>query len=290
MTRELRWDGLRVNMPDGMEPAVLDRGFVRLARPGHVPGHGAGSGGGQVESLELRFGPEKSPFDPDRDGRRLHKACGLPEAAFFRVGPSRSDAPGFWAAPEKSPRLFAVRMNGGMAAMLFPTTPPPDVLQAAMASLDLTPPDAWRSWRCFDLSFETPPGAILGRASFKPGSFRLEFRLAGGGLTFDRFVPADVILGAADVEAWLARFLGREHGDGMTVTPQGAGQARFTSPVPVWRRVLPWLPAGSERIRGRARHDAETNRILVVTARGSSLSEAHFERVCSSYAAADIQG
>ncbi|KAF5043518.1 hypothetical protein DSECCO2_501460 [anaerobic digester metagenome] len=145
-------------------------------------------------------------------------------------------------------------------------------------------------WGCFELVVGEPAGAILIRASVKPGSFRLEFRLAGGGLTFDRFVPADVILGAAGVEAWLARFLGREHGDGMTVTPQGAGQARFTSPVPVWRRVLPWLPAGSERIRGRARHDAETNRILVVTARGSSLSEAHFERVCSSYAAADIQG
>ena len=290
MTRELRWDGLRVNIPDGMEPAVLDRGFVRLARSGHGPDHGDGAGGGQVESLELRFGQEKSPFDPDRDGRRLLKACGLPEAAFVRVGPSRPDAPGFWAAPEKSPRLFAVRMNGGMAALLFQAPPPPDVLQGAMASLDLTPPDAWRLWRCFDLSFETPPGAILGRASFKPGSFRLEFRLAGGGLTFDRFVPADVILGAADVEAWLARFLGREHGPGMTVTPQGPGQASFASPVPAWRRVLPWLPAGPERMRGRARHDAETNRILMVTARGSSLSASDFERVCSTYAATDIQG
>lgn len=281
MTRELRWDGLRVSIPDGMEPAVLDRGFIRLSRPDH----GSGTGGGQAGSLELRFGPEKSPFDPDRDGRRLLKACGLPGATFVRVGPSRPDAPEFWAAPEKAPRLFAVRMNDGMAALLFQAPPPPHVLQAALASLDLTPPDAWRSWRCFDLSFETPPGAILGRASFKPGSFRLEFRLAGGGLTFDRFVPADVILGAAGVEAWLARFLGREHGAGMTVTPQGPGQASFASHVPAWRRVLPWFPAGPERIRGRARHDAETNRILMVTAQGSSLTAADFERVCSSYAA-----
>lgn len=288
MIRELRWDGLRVNIPDGMEPAVLDRGFIRLACPDHDPDHDTGSNGGQVGSLELRFGPEKSPFDPDRDGRRLLKACGLPGATFVRVGPSRPDAPGFWAAPEKAPRLFAVHMRGGMTAMLFHAPPPPDVLQAALTSLDLTPPNAWRSWRCFDMSFETPPGAILGRASFKPGSFRLEFRLSGGGMTFDRFVPADVILGAAGVEAWLARFLGREHGEGMTITSQGPGQARFASPVPVWRRMLPWLPAGSERIRGRARHDAETNRILVVTVQGSSLPAADFERVCSSYAA--VQG
>ncbi|HCU69185.1 MAG TPA: hypothetical protein DGF30_08175, partial [Desulfomicrobium sp.] len=80
MTRELRWDGLRVSIPDGMEPAVLDRGFIRLSRPDH----GLGTGGGQAGSLELRFGPEKSPFNPDRDGRRLLKACGLPEATFVR--------------------------------------------------------------------------------------------------------------------------------------------------------------------------------------------------------------
>ena len=41
MNGELRWDGLRVSVPEGMEPAVLDRGFVRLACPDRPRGRDA---------------------------------------------------------------------------------------------------------------------------------------------------------------------------------------------------------------------------------------------------------
>ena len=55
------WDGLQFPLPKAMEVVELHRGYVRLA--------------GEGLSLELRFGPEKRPFDPHRDGRRLQRAA-----------------------------------------------------------------------------------------------------------------------------------------------------------------------------------------------------------------------
>ena len=58
----LLWDGLQVEIPKGMEPAALDRGFIRLI-------------GSKMPTVSLRFGPEKRKFDPRRDGRRILRAA-----------------------------------------------------------------------------------------------------------------------------------------------------------------------------------------------------------------------
>ena len=47
----LIWDGLQVQIPRTMEPVILDRGFIRLVGP-------------ELPTVELRFAPEKRPFDP----------------------------------------------------------------------------------------------------------------------------------------------------------------------------------------------------------------------------------
>lgn len=290
MTRELRWDGLRVSVPEGMEPAVLDRGFVRLACPDRPRGRDADPAATGVRSLELRFTPAGGPFDPARDGRRLLQACGLPGATLAAFGPALPGPPAVWAAPARDPRLFVVQRPAGLAALLFPAPPPPGMLHGALDSLELTPQGQWRSWQCFDLSFETPPQAILDAASFKPGAFRLEFRLGRSRLTFDRLAPADVVLAGAGLEGWLERFLRREHGDGAAIIPHPPWAARFASRVPAWRRVLSWVPEGSGGIRGQARHDPDTNRILTISIKGPSLHAGDFERVCAAYAATSVQG
>ncbi len=46
----LGWDGLQVQIPEAMEPATLDRGFIRLF-------------GAELPTVSLRFGPEKRRFD-----------------------------------------------------------------------------------------------------------------------------------------------------------------------------------------------------------------------------------
>jgi hypothetical protein len=290
MRRELRWDGLRLTIPEGMEPVILDRGFVRLACPDRLPACGADPDAPGVRSLELRFGPEGSAFDPARDGRRLLQACGLPDATFAAYGHAHPGAPAVWAAPAREPRLFVVQMPAGLAALLFPAPPPPDTLRGVLGTLELVPADQWRAWQCFDLSFETPPGARLDAAAFRPGAFRLAFRLGGSRLTFDRLAPADVILAGASLEGWLDRFLLREHGAEASITPDPPRAARFASPVPAWRRALPWVPKGAGDIRGQARHDPGTNRILVVSTTGPSLRAGDFERVCAAYEATRDQG
>ena len=58
----LIWDGLQVQIPRTMEPVILDRGFIRLVGP-------------ELPTVELRFAPEKRPFDPHKDPRRILRAA-----------------------------------------------------------------------------------------------------------------------------------------------------------------------------------------------------------------------
>lgn len=272
----LLWDGLRVAIPPGMEPAVLDRGFIRLAEAG-LPG------------LDLRFGPAKTPFDPLRDGRRLLKASGLDGGGLVAFRPSwpEDGEKAMWSDDGPEPRLYVLdfgRRRGGLAAALFPSSPAPGLVRGVLESLDWIPRDAWRSWRCFDLSFETPPGAALTRASFRPGVFRIEFTLGSTSFVVERLAPADVLLDGADLESWLSARIRREHGPGLSVAADGRSRARFSRPSPRWRRLLPWPAA--DCLAGGARHDAAANRILMLTQRGRPLPDPDFERIFPSHATA----
>lgn len=271
----LLWDGLRVAIPAGMEPAVLDRGFVRLAEAG-------------LPALDLRFGPAKKAFDPLRDGRRLLKASGLGEGKLAAFRPSWPEDGGkaIWSEDGPKPRLYVLDFGSrrGLAAALFASPPTPGLVREVLESLDWIPLDAWRPWRCFDLSFETPPGAALTRASFRPGVFRIEFLLGSTSFVVERLAPADVLLDGADLESWLDARVRREHGPGLSVAADGRSRARFSRPSPPWRRLLPWLAA--DRLAGGARHDAAANRILMLTQRGRPLPDPDFERIFPSHAVA----
>jgi hypothetical protein len=281
MTESLGWDGLRVDIPANMEPMILDRGFVRIAGP-------------DLPVLDLRFGPEKAPFTPDKDGPRLLKASGIGDA---RLAPFRAPWTGrmggdIWAAPSAEARLFVLRSTEKKAvfAALFSTPPPTAILRTIVTSLDWMPPDAWRSWRCYDLRFETPPHAVLGKASFRPGAFKLEFSLGRTTLVFERLAPAGVLLADTNLETWLEKNVLRGHARRLCITSSGPAEARFADPVSPWRRILAWLPGNPGQVRGSARHDEAGNRILILTERGRPIPAPDFERTFSAYAATAIQG
>lgn len=281
MTGRLIWDGLRMDIPAGMEATILDRGFARLVHADRL-------------ALDVRFGPEKARFDPDRDGRRLIRVSGMEGLRLTPFRPPRgaavaSDA---WAAPADRARLFVLRFaeKKCVVAALFSAPPPSSLLRAFLGSLDWTPPRAWRNWRCFDLDFETPPHAALTKASFRPGAFRLEFALPGTNLIYERFAPASALLSDTGFEPWVRKLVQREHGPEVRVTPDGPDGAGFATPAPAWRRFLARLPFRQRLVRGRALHDETGNRILMLTERGRPVPTPDFERIASRYAATAIQG
>ena len=274
----LLWDGLRVDIPAGMEPVVLDRGFVRLAGVG-------------LPVLDLRFGPEKRSFDAGRDGRRLLKASRLDGQGLVPFDPAWTGQAetGMWSAAGPEPRLFVLhfRPGGGVVAALFSHPPEKDVLRKVLEGLTWTPANVWRPWRCFDLAFETPPGAALARASFRTGAFRIEFTLGATAVVVERLAPADVALEGMDMGTWLHARLRREHGQLLAVTPDGPGRARFDRPESAWRRLLPW--AAADRLSGSALHDTASNRIFILTTRGRPIPAPDFERTFPTHAAAPNQ-
>lgn len=281
MTETFSWDGLRVDIPDNMEPVILDRGFVRLA-------------GADLPIIDLRFGPEKSAFSPEKDGLRLLKASGIDDAQLgpFRASWARRLSGDIWAAPSVKSRLFVLHPTHKKAvvAALFSAPPPLDLLRTILTSLDWTPPDDWRSWRCYDLRFETPPHAVLGKASFRPGAFRLEFTVGRATLVFERLAPASVLLAETDLETWLEKNVLRGHGRKFSITSSGPTEARFADPVSPWRRILARLPFNPGQIRGGVRHDEAGNKILILTERGRLIPAPDFERTFSAYATIAIQG
>lgn len=281
MTDSLGWDGLRVNVPAGMEPVILNRGFVRLAGP-------------DLPVLDLRFGPEKATFDPDRDGLRLLKASGIGDTRLtpFSAAWAQRLKGGVWAAPAAEPRLFILlpTQRKAVLAALFSTPPQPALLRPVLESLEWTPPDAWRKWRCYDLRLETPPHAVLGKASFRPGAFRMEFSIARSRLVFERLAPASVLLAETSLEAWLEKKNLREHGREPSVSSNGSAQARFADPASPWRRILARLPFNPGLIRGGVRLDEAGNKLLILTERGRLIPAPDFERIFAAYAAIAIQG
>ena len=276
MNAELCWDGLRMDIPHAMEPAVLDRGFIRLAGPGQP-------------AIDLRFGMERGQFDPKRDGLRILKASGLEHEI---LEPAHEP----WNRELKGDlyscgRLHVLRFRETrcVVAALFSTPPPPGMVRGMMASLAWTSPENWRTWRCYDLEFETPPHFTLTKAVFRPGRFHLGFARGRSGVSLDRLAPANVLLADATLDSWVGRFAQREHGCELAVALLDEEHAEFSRRPGMMRTILPWLPGIAPHIRGLVRHDALHNKILVLTERGRPSPQPIFERMYSSYATTTIQ-
>lgn len=267
----LLWDGLQVAIPAGMEPVTLDRGFIRLA-------------GRESGSVDLRFGAEKSRFSPERDGRRILRAAGL---GCERLLPCDET----WARTlpgtlYRANRLFVLRFNQppGIAAMLFPASPPFELLHTLCRSLVWIPATQWRPWSCYDIAFETPPGYLLHQAVFRQGHFRLQFRKGGASLVFERLAPADVLLDGQPLLSRFERFLPAwaEQGYAM-ITGHDREIVIARRPGP-FGRLLAMLGVSTGAGRGLIRHVVEANRLLILTEEGAPLPETDRQRLHACYA------
>lgn len=267
----LLWDGLQVAIPAGMEPVILDRGFIRLA-------------GLDYGSVELRFGGEKSPFSPDRDGRRILRAAGLGSEHLQPCDESWARSlPG---SLYRTSRLFVLRFSQprGLVAMLFPTPPPPGLLQPLCRSLAWTTMTQWRPWSCYDIAFETPPGYLLHQAVFRQGHFRLQFRKGGATLGFERLAPADVLLDGQPLLSRFERFLPAGSKQGYAMVTGDDREIVISRRPGFFGRLLAMLGVHVGTGRGLIRHVTEANRILIVTEEGTPLPEPDRQRLHASYA------
>ncbi len=267
----LIWDGLQVQIPETMQPATLDRGFVRFVGP-------------ELPTVSLRFGAEKRPFDAQRDGRRLLQAAGMPKEPLQRCKETWTiGLPGDLYC---SSRMYVLQLRNsqGIVAALFSALPAEEMVEELFTSLAWTPPDTWRRWYCYDMMFETPPEYLLSQAVFQPGRFQLKFSKGRSLLHFDRLAPANVLLGAMSLAAFCKQHLQKEVGHELTITPRGDAEADLHREPPRISRILPWLPGLGRPLRGKIRHLAGSNKIFILTEQGLPLPEAIANRLHASYA------
>ncbi len=267
----LLWDGLQVQVPHTMEPATLDRGYIRLFGP-------------ELPTVDLRFGPEKKPFDPHRDGQRILRAAGLSQVALEPCIESWSQH--LQGTLYHGSRLYVVQFgeSRGVVAVLFSAPPPSAMVESLVTSLAWTPLDAWRRWCCYDITFETPAGYILTKAVFRPGRFRLMFAKKYSVLTFDRLAPANTLLGNMPLLTWCEQHVWREFGTDVKIIPQGPSEAEFIQKPSLLYRALAWLPGLYLPLKGKIRLLLEDNKVLILTEQGPHIADAISHRLHTSYA------
>lgn len=267
----LTWDGLLVHIPAMMEPVTLDRGFIRLS-------------GADGQIIDFRFGPEKEPFDVKRDGRRILQAAGL---AAETLEPCRTTwASGLPGTLYNSSRLYLLhfRESRGIVAALFSTPPPQTIVENIFTALQWSPLDTWRCWRCYDLTFETPPNFALARPEFRPGRFHLTFTKGRSKLIFDRLAPANVLLADMSLERWCRHHLSHGFYDKVTILRCSDTEIDFHRRPPLISRILPWLPGCSQPLKGKIRHLPASNKILILAEQGPAMTDTTSYRINTSYA------
>ncbi len=267
----LLWDGLRIQIPETMAPATLDRGFIRLV-------------GSELPTVNLRFGAEKQQFHPHRDGRRILRASGLAEEPLEKCRKS-------WSAHLRgdlycNSRLYIVHFtkSRSLVAALFSAPPPPGTVEEIFMSLAWTPTDSWRRWCCYDITFETPPEYLLSKAVFQPGRFGVTVSKGCSVLRFDRFAPANVLLGGLTLHSWCREKMCQEIGAEVTINPRSDTETDFSRSPSLAYRIFPRLPGLRQSLRGKIRHLVVGNKILVLTEEGPFEAELIASRLHSSYA------
>lgn len=266
----LVWDGLQFPLAEAMEVVELHRGYVRLATEG--------------QCLELRFGTEKRPFEPQRDGRRLQQGAGLAATGLDLCHlPQRQFLPGTLYG---GGRLYVYRLvGGGVAALLYSRDKAVEEVVRQVAAMQWTAEDRRRQWRCLDLAFVSPPRMTLQKARFAPGTFTVVLKKGGTVVTLVRLVPADVVLGGQGLVEIAPKLLNSIVTGGMEVI-SGDGDTldfarRVSGPAPL-KPVFSWFGTG---FRGRIRHDRHSNRLLLVVERGRPLAPDDYQTILNSYVA-----
>jgi len=294
---DLAWNGVGLAVPDTWEPSAVERDGLMLECDG-------------LPACELKWNAVRGTFSFDRHIRKLsrrHK-----DADLLAVDPA--DTPPAWAEAAVALERSGLRLKSflwragehrglgaalhhpatGLAALVqFFVRERADEAVAATVLATLRDLSGGRTipWTLFGLTARVPAEYRLETFSFRPGRYTVRYwrprsprrqdRMpAGKGpgtrLTFERFVPADVLLRRTDLAAWTRETL--EPG----LDPSGSAQnvawagAAKTS---LLRRLL----HREQHARGRA-WVTPRNAILSVAAEGTdAMAETDFETVVKSY-------
>ena len=293
---ELAWNGVGLCAPDDWEPAGLERDGLLLECDGRP-------------ACELKWNTVRGSFSFDRHMKKLargHKGVDMLPA-------DPADTPAAWAGATAALERSGLRLRSflwqtgehrGLGAVLHhPATGLAALVQFFVRSLDdeataasvlasLRDHTGGRTipWAMFGLTGRVPADFRLETFSFRPGRYTVQYwrprsrrqdRMpAGKGpgtrLTFDRFVPADVLLRHAALADWTRETLKpplAPSGSADAVAWEGAAR---TSPL---RRLL----RREQHARGRV-YLTPHNAILAVTAEGADAMAAdEFEAAVKSY-------
>ncbi|MEF3697176.1 hypothetical protein [Desulfolutivibrio sp.] len=287
--RPLAWNGLRLRVPQGWEPARLGRDYLGLESPD-----------GPV--MEVRFTRNAGKAAPVDVVRRMLKksavAVEISDNAIPRdwlAALSGRENAGFSCAGTPVSRGVAslCRTCGAlMVVRFFPAGEEDDgaVAREVLASIR----DHGREGASFELygiRLTPPEGMGLTRFSFQPGRFDLEFSGPGRTLGYARFAPADVLLAGGDVAAFAGKQLSvpgvqlafaptrwrlREAALAVTPPPGGPVDAAVGGILRFFRRrrqarVLVW------------REEAANKLAAVVWCGVVPADAGEFEKVCAGY-------
>lgn len=300
MTR-IAWNGIGMEVPESWDPAGLERDSLLLTK-------------NDRPVCELKWNRVQGTFSFDKHLKRLSK--GHKDADVRPVNPE--ETPGSWVEAVRELERTGLRQQSfmwrlgpdlgigaalhdsgtGLAALVqFFIAGEGDEDQAARVLASFRDHSGGQTlpWALFGLEARVPAGFRLETFSFKPGRYTVSYWLPrsrrsqgrlpegkgpGTRLTFERFVPAGVLLRNTDLPAWLRKTLE------MPPSPLEA-EERDTSLA--WAGVIKssLLRKALRRVRharGRAWTAHPGNAILLVTAEGTvPVDETTFETAVQSY-------
>lgn len=296
----IAWNGIGLAVPDTWEPAGLERDSLLLES-------------GDRPVCELKWNVVRGTFSFDKHLKRLAKGHKGVEVR----GVAPEETPDLWSEAVRelertglraqsfmwrSPHLgigVALHNPGtGLASLVqFFITAEPDEDQAARVLASFRDHTGGKTipWSLFGLAGRVPAGFRLETFSFKPGrhtvrywlprSPRRQERLPEGKgpgihLTFERIVPARVLLKGTDLPSWTH--------DTLEVPPKGL-VPEVSDGVVAWAGVartslLRKLLRRERHARGRVWTTERGNAILAVIAEGTMpLDEATFDGMVRDY-------
>jgi hypothetical protein len=198
------WDGMAMVVPRGWDPAVLQKGYLRLEddrRP--------------TLELRWRFSPAKTSIQEIARAyiSRLEislagsRVPGLGAGEQSRVTDSYEVAPFAVEAGEMIFRgaVILCRRCRRVAVLQVGVPQAEDALSMTariVSSFRDYHSSNWVPWALFDIEADLPGGYQLQSHSFQSGYFRMTFRRGSRWLTLHRWAPAEVILRRTTLREW----------------------------------------------------------------------------------------
>lgn len=277
--KTLAWNGAKLRVPADWDPVRLGKNYLLLEDP-------------QGPVMECKWTPTPKRLTPVDALKRLTRESGIDVApladeairpAWKRARPGSGLCAFTWKGAGVSGlgAAFACEACGGLTVMQFFHTdqernrPGAATWDAVLASYRDHPEKDSRRFEIYDITANVPLEYALGPFSFQPGRFELEFAGKGETLVYERFAPADAILGGQSLEDWTRRVYsldarGRIERLELDKNPAAlfvVGGIKSPAAYAA-TRLLTMLSRQKSFVRGLVRHLPEKNRLLCITARG----------------------